>query len=129
MSDLFKPLAIGLVLLHGLVALLHGIAHEMTEVRLSTLGNIYVLLVIALAPLLALVLLWRQKQPVGAWVLLLSMLGALIFGLVHHYILISPDHVAHVPHTEGRGLFQVTAGLLVVTEGAGVGLGLWGVRT
>ena len=48
------------------------------------------------------------------------MLGSLIFGFVYHYVIISPDHVAHLPVGEARGLFRVTAVLLLLTEAFGV---------
>jgi hypothetical protein len=49
-----------------------------------------------------------------------SMLGSLIFGFCYHYVIISPDHVAHLPAGEARGLFRVTALLLMITEAFGV---------
>jgi hypothetical protein len=52
--------------------------------------------------------------------LLVAMLGALIFGACYHYVIISPDHVAHLPPGDARGTFRVTALLLVVTEALGV---------
>ena len=48
--------------------------------------------------------------------------GALVFGFVNHFILISPDHVSHVT-PDWRPLFAASAALLVVTEAAGVAAG------
>jgi hypothetical protein len=78
------------------------------------------MLVILLAPLVAMVMSWTRLARAGVWLLFLSLLGALIFGGVYHYIVISNDHVAHLPPGDARGLFQVTAVLLLVTETAGV---------
>src|ERR1043165_9661672 len=44
------------------------------------------------------------------------MLGALIFGACYHYLIISPDHVAHLPPGDARSLFRTTALLLEITE-------------
>jgi hypothetical protein len=33
------------------------------------------------------------------------MFGSLVFGGIYHYIIISPDHVAHLPTGDARGLF------------------------
>jgi hypothetical protein len=60
--------------------------------------------------------------------LLASMLGSLIFGACYHYVVISPDHVAHLPAGDARGLFRITALLLLLTEAlavavAGIALG------
>ena len=48
------------------------------------------------------------------------MLGSLIFGFLHHYIIISPDHVSHLPLVAAQGMFRLTAVLLIVTEALGV---------
>jgi len=108
------------VLVHVLVVLLHGRAHTELGVGLSNWQQAYVMLVILLAPLVAMVMSWTRLARAGVWLLFLSLLGALIFGGVYHYIVISNDHVAHLPPGDARGLFQVTAVLLLVTETAGV---------
>jgi hypothetical protein len=108
------------VLAHLVVNVFHGRAHTELAVGLSNWQQAYVLLVILLAPLVALLLTWTRYARAGVWLLLLSMLGALIFGAVYHYVIISNDHVAHLPPGDARGMFQVTALLLLVTETAGV---------
>jgi len=52
--------------------------------------------------------------------LLLSMLGSLIFGLLYHYVIISPDNVAYLPVGSARDLFRISAMLLWITEVFGV---------
>jgi hypothetical protein len=49
--------------------------------------------------------------------------SSLVFGFVNHFLLDSPDHVAHVS-AEWRLLFTSTAILLAVTEGLGSGLAI-----
>jgi hypothetical protein len=108
------------VLLHLIINVLHGQAHTSLGVGLSDWQNVYVLAVIVLAPLVALALSFSRYRRAGLWLLLASMLGSLIFGLCYHYIIISPDHVSHLPAGEARGLFRVTAVLLLITEAFGV---------
>ena len=108
------------VLAHLIVTVLHGQAHTKLGVGLSNWQNVYVLTVIVVAPLVALVVSSTRYGRAGLWLLLVSMLGSLIFGLCYHYIIISPDHVAHLPVGEARGLFRVTAVLLLITEALGV---------
>lgn len=108
------------VLAHLVVNLLHGNAHTSLGVGLSSWQTVYVLSVILLAPLLALVLSFTRYLRAALWLLLLSMLGSLIFGFLYHYIIISPDHVAHLPPGDARGLFRATALLLLVTEALAV---------
>ena len=108
------------VLAHLVVVVLHGQAHTRLAVGLSNWQQTYVLAVILLAPLVALVLSLTRYARAGLWLLLASMLGSLIFGASYHYLIISPDHVAHLPVGDARGLFRVTALLLLVTEAFGV---------
>ena len=116
------------VLAHLIVVVIHGQAHTKLAVGLSTWQQSYVVIVILLAPLIALILSFTRYARVGLWLLLVSMLGSLIFGACYHYIIISPDHVAHLPPGDARGLFRVTALLLLVTEAFGVVVGALAVR-
>jgi len=108
------------VLAHLIVNVFHGQAHTRLGVGLSNWQQLFVFAVIVIAPLVALVLSFTRYDGAGLWLLLVSMLGSLIFGTVYHYIIISPDHVAHLPAGEARGLFRVTAVLLLITEAFGV---------
>lgn len=108
------------VLAHLVVTLFHGTAHRRLGVTLTNWQQVFVIVVILLAPLVALVLLWTRRARAGMWLLLGSMLASLLFGTIYHYIIVSNDHVAHLPPGEARGLFRVTALLLLITEGLGV---------
>jgi len=116
------------VLVHLVVNLLHGRAHTDLGVGLTTWQYIFVLTVILLAPLVALILSWTRYARAGVWLLFISMLGSLIFGFCYHYIIVSNDHVAHLPPGEARGVFRITALLLLVTEALGVVLAAIAVR-
>jgi hypothetical protein len=56
------------------------------------------------------------------------MAGSLIFGAIYHYVIISPDHVSHLPAGDAQGTFRMTAVLLILTELVGVAVGLWALR-
>lgn len=116
------------VLAHLVISIVHGRAHERLAVGLSNWQNLYVLTVIVIAPLLAMVLIWTRLAHIGLLLLVISMAGSLIFGVVYHYVVISPDHVSHLPPGDAHGLFRTTALLLVVTELLGIVLGWWGLR-
>ena len=111
-----------IVLGHLIVNILHGQAHTSLGVGLSSWQQIYVISVILLAPLVALGLSLTRCLRAGLWLLFVSMLGSLGFGLCYHYVIISPDHVAHLPAGDARGLFRTTAMLLLITEALGVAL-------
>jgi len=116
------------VLVHLAVSIIHGQAHTRLGVGLSNWQQSYVLVVIILAPLIALALSFTRFAGAGLWLLLASMLGSLIFGGVYHYLIISPDHVSHLPPGDARGLFRMTALLLLVTETFGVVVGAMALR-
>lgn len=117
------------VLTHLVVNLLHGRAHTELGVGLTSWQQLYVVAVILLAPLIALLLSWTRYVRAGVFLLLGSMLGSLIFGVCYHYIIVSNDHIAHLPPGEARGLFRITALLLVITEVVGVIVAAIAVRT
>jgi len=85
------------VVIHAIVVALHGLAHEKIPVSLSLLQSLFVGSIIVLVWIAAMILLWTPLQQTGSWLLLSSMAGAILFGLYHHFIVISPDHVSQVP--------------------------------
>ena len=121
-----KLLATIAVLVHLAVSIIHGYAHTQLAVGLSAWQNGYVLIVITLAPLVALILVWMRRARVGLALLAISMAGSLIFGGYFHFIGISPDHVSHLPPGAAQGMFRFTAVLLMVTELFGVIVGAIG---
>lgn len=116
------------VLAHLVVSIVHGRSHESLGVGLSSWQNTYVLTVIVITPLIAMALIWTRYARMGLVLLVVSMAGSLIFGIVYHYVVISPDHVSHLPPSEAQGLFRTTALLLVLTELFGVVVGGVGLR-
>jgi hypothetical protein len=117
-----------IVIIHAIVVVLHGLAHQKIPVPLSLLQSLFVDSVIVLTPIAAAVLLWTPFYRLGRWLFLGSMMGALLFGIYNHFVVMSPDHISQIPF-EGWGvMFQMTALLLLVTEGIGCGVGIWAVN-
>src|SRR5262245_66319036 len=110
------------VLAHFIVSLVHGAAHAGANVPLSRAANLFVYIIILAGPLIGLALTWPSER-FGSWLIAAAMAGSLVFGLVNHFVLASPDHVNHVD-PQWRRLFATTAALLAVTEGLGVGLAI-----
>jgi F0F1-type ATP synthase membrane subunit a len=111
------------VLTHHAISLVHGRAHQGAQVPLPFAGTLFVYIVILAGPLVGLGLSrWRPRA--GAWIVALTMAGALIFGLVNHFLIDGSDHVANVA-AEWRSLFGTTAVLLLLSEAAGVAIGVW----
>jgi hypothetical protein len=127
--------AILVVLAHTIVNGLHGIAHQQAEVSISDLQFAYVFLVILVAPIAAAVMLSfnrpKKMQRGGAWLLLVSMLGSLLFGFAYHIVLPSSDNIFTVmqgPSLNNAIFFTSTAILLVMIDGLGSWIGAIAVR-
>ena len=107
-----------LVALHLAATIWHGEAHEALEIGLSPAQNAFVYLVILLAPIVATGLLWTRFESAGLALLVVAMIGALVFGVYHHYVHVSPDNVAHLPagSPEAHARFVDSAALIALLE-------------
>jgi hypothetical protein len=110
------------VLGHLIISMAHGAAHAQAQVPLSRAATLFVYIVILAGPLIGLVLTWPAER-IGGWLIALTMVGSLVFGVINHFVLASPDHVAQVA-PQWRPLFTTTAILLVVTEVLGAVLAI-----
>ena len=110
------------VLGHLIISMAHGAAHAQAQVPLSRAATLFVYIVILAGPLIGLVLTWPAER-IGGWLIALTMAGSLVFGVINHFVLASPDHVAQVA-PQWRPLFTTTAILLVVTEVLGAVLAI-----
>jgi len=129
MNEKHRPpdgLLILIVLAHLAVTVFHGRAHAGAVVPVSPAASIFIFTVIVVAPLIGAAILWFFSISVGAWMLGLSLGGALIFGVVNHFVLESPDHISHIA-AQWRALFTVSAVLLALTEALGSSLAFWRV--
>ena len=117
-----------IVLLHAAVLLAHEIAHRRLGVELQPWQIVFAYGVIVAAPLLALALLIGRRRS-GFALLAIAMAASLLFTVFHHYIHVSPDHVAHLPPGPARPLFQWTAAALALLEAAGTWAGWRGWRS
>lgn len=108
----------GLVIVHLVASIWHGDAHTRLAIALSPEKNIFVYIVILIAPLVALILVWTRYSTIGLWVLVLSMVGALLFGAYHHYVMISPDNIGHLPEgtPEAHTQFISSAAVIALLE-------------
>ena len=116
-----KLTALGLVGFHFLAVVLHSVAHEMLAVKASPAQLAFIVPVIIVAPLVAGTMLPKFER-IGAWLLLISMLGSFAFGLYYHFVADTIDHVAHVALLRPAfwsAMFQLTALLLAASEVAG----------
>jgi hypothetical protein len=112
-----------IVVAHLAVNFLHGAAHSGAAVPVTTLQNVFIWIVILAGPLVALWMILTNRR-FGPELLALTMGAALVFGLVNHFVIESPDHVSHITSDEWRLAFQLTAVGLLILEAAGTAVGL-----
>ena len=107
-----------LVAIHFAVALWHGNAHTALAIALPPEKIVFVVIVILIAPIVAASLVWTRYALVGVWMFFLSMLGAMLFGTYHHFILVSPDNIGHLPHgsPDAQATFITSAAALALLE-------------
>ena len=96
-STPIKILLTNLVAIHLVGNLWHGDAHVTLEVFLPDIKTAFVIVVILIGPMLGSILTWTRYVISGLWVVGVSMVGSLVFSVYHHYVLISPDNVDHLP--------------------------------
>ena len=84
------------VVVHFVVADLHGVAHIGAGVALTAAQLVVVVVVISAAPFYGLYLHYRRPGPQGAAILVASMAASLVFGWVFHFVADTPDNVARV---------------------------------
>ena len=114
----------GVVLVHLLVNIGHGLAHRELRVALPPSGTVFVIVVVLVLPLVAMALVWTTQKRLGLILLSLSMFGSLLFGLYHHFLAAGPDHVHSQPASPWGVAFVVTAYLLLITEAIGAYAGI-----
>ncbi len=112
-----------IVVLHAIAHGLHGLAHVQIPVPLSLLQIVFIDFAIWLTPIIAAILLWTPFYRVGGWLLLSSMVGAVLFGIYNHFIVMSPDRVSQVSFVGWGLLFQLTAILTLIVDGFGCWIG------
>ena len=121
-------LLVAIVVVNAIVNVLHGAAHQQIEVFTTPEQNVFIASVIMLAPLVGAVLLASRRSQVGAWVLLLAMIGSAVFGIVNHTILPGPDNVSEAPASGSGSLFVWSAWALTVIEVIGALTAMLAIR-
>jgi hypothetical protein len=118
-----------LAAVHLLVTLWHSGAHSELAIGLPPLKLAYAYAVIVIAPPVAAALLWTRFAGLGLWLFTLSMLGSLLFATYHHYILVSPDNIAHLPEgtAEAHARFISSAGISALLELASALVGAFSI--
>jgi hypothetical protein len=123
-----KIIATLIVLLHLFIVLAHGRAHVKLQVAATLWQNAFIAAVIVVCPLVAMTVLWTGLQKTGFVLLSVSMAGSLVFGLMNHFLLSSPDNALGMQHGYWRTIFGTTAILLAIIEAVGLGWPIWALH-
>jgi hypothetical protein len=115
-----KTIATLIVILHLLVVVIHGNAHQQLHIGTSVWQRVFIVTVILIGPVLAMALLWTRFKRVGYVVLLVTMAGSLVFGLAYHFLVHGSDNALALQSGHWESLFGTTAVWLAVTEAAAV---------
>jgi len=107
-----------LVAVHLVASLWHGNLHSQLSINLSPKQTLFVLVVILVAPIAAAALVWTRYFLSGLWVFFLSMLGSLLFGVYHHYVMVSSDNINFLPGVDSSShhQFALSAGVIALLE-------------
>lgn len=116
--------AIWLVATHFVVVLLHGTAHIVLGIVPSVVENAFIVIVIGLAPVVALPFVLRGSRA-GAGILTLALAASWLYGMVNHFIIEGADHVTGLDHGAWQTTFTITGILLLVLEAVGTLLAAW----
>jgi hypothetical protein len=113
-----KPLIATLAVVHLAITLWHSGAHSELGIGLPPWKLAYAYAVIVIAPPVGAALLWTRFAALGLWLFTAAMVGSLVFATYHHYILVSPDNIAHLPEgtEEAHVRFVVSAGWSALLE-------------
>ena len=113
-----KIVITGLVAVHLAASLWHGTTHARLAIDLPPEKTVFIYAVILIAPIVAAALLWARYSSMGLWVFFLSMIAAFLFGAYHHYVLVSPDNISHLPtgSAESHSRFITSAGIIALLE-------------
>ena len=114
------------VVLNTIVLLAHSAAHfDLHILPMTIFDYLFIGIVIMILPLVALFMLYNTHlSRWGMLLLLLTMLGSLIYGLIHHFLLSGMDNVTNAGPEPWHFLFVLTSYLQLPLQAAGTMVGI-----
>lgn len=108
--------------LHLVIGGAHQYAHAVAGVENSPLQVLFIVLVVTITPWVAIGLTWKWNQTIGGALFSVSMAASLVFGIVLHFAVESPDLYSNVV-PEHSMLFGLSALSLALVEFIGLVVG------
>lgn len=123
-----KRSLLAIAALHLVVGAVHQYAHTVADITYTTFQLLFIILIVTVAPWVAVYLAWTRKMWIGASLFSISMGAAFLFGFLLHFVIESPDLHVNVPE-EYRSVFLHSAWALAIVEFVGFVVGAFvGVR-
>src|ERR1051325_2152089 len=94
----------GVVVLHLIVTIIHGSAHNGAAVQQGPAAMAFIFVVILAGPPIGVAWMWVNPRA-GARLMGITMAASLLFGVINHFIIPGADRVDHVA-AAWRGLFE-----------------------
>jgi len=116
------------VVVHLLVVVGHGVVHQQLQIQANIWQRTFIGVVIFIGPVVAMALLWTRLQKIGLLVLLLTMAGSLLFGVVYHFFVPGSDNALELPAGYWESLFKTSATWLAVIETGAVAWCVWALK-
>ena len=116
------------VWVHAAVVAAHSAAHVGASVWMPLPATLYIWLVIIIGPVAGWWLVRSGRPAAGSALVCGCMIGALVFGILNHFVWRGIDHVSTIRAGVWRLPFQLTATLLALIEAAGALAGATGLR-
>ncbi len=127
-ARLEKGSFLAIAALHLGVGTIHQYSHTVADITYTPFQLLFIILVVTVAPWVAVYLAWTRKMWIGASLFSISMGAAFLFGVLFHFVIESPDLHVNVP-AEYRRVFLHSAWALGIVEFVGFVVGAFvGVR-
>jgi hypothetical protein len=114
-----------IVLLHLAATLVHGRAHSELGIGTSPWQSTFVALVIFAGPLIAMTLLWTRLRVTGIFLLAVTMVGSLVFGVSYHFLIHGSDNAMELSTSRWGSVFGTSATMLALIESGGFAWSVW----
>jgi hypothetical protein len=108
-------LVTGLYVIRMVINIAHGHAHDTLAVPLEPWQQVFVWLVIVIAPSITLAWLWFRPGAGLAWLLAGILIASWLFGMYFHFGPMNPDHVSAQAGADAA-MFKMTAQALLIIE-------------
>jgi hypothetical protein len=118
-----------IVLLHLAATLVHGRAHSELGIGTSLWQSTFIALVIFAGPLIAMTLLWTRLRVTGIFLLAVTMVGSLVFGVSYHFLIPGSDNAMELGTSHWDSVFGTTATMLALIESGGFAWCVWALRS